>query len=214
MSSSIYAHNDATSPTSGYNSLRFAIDMAKNAMMTCTIAKVMKVTTNGQVAAVGRVDVQPLVQMIDGISQTTSHTTVHNLPYVRMVGGASAVIIDPKVGDIGIVVSCDRDVSAVKQKMDVAPPGSRRRFSIADGIFIGACLTQTPTSTIRFTNGGAIVASVGQNNPTQYIVAGDHVQMKKHGNSTLHITVDVAGNQLIAGSAIVIGPDPYPNDPS
>jgi hypothetical protein len=148
-----YALNGPTSPTSPFNSLSFAIQMAKNAMMTCTIVKVQKLAKdgNGAVGPVGRVDVQPLVQMIDGVQRTTDHTTVHNLPYFRAIGGTNAVICDPQVGDIGFVVVADRDISAVKSKQNVAPPGSSRRYNIADGIFIGACLTQgKPKNYVRF----------------------------------------------------------------
>jgi hypothetical protein len=145
---------DPTSGTSTYNAMRHVIKTAQDAQMTCTICKVMKVTTTGGVEAVGRVNVQPLVQMIDGIQKTTDHATVNNLPYVRMVGGTSAVIIDPVVGDIGIVVSADRDVSGVKKNKKLSPPGSQRRYNISDGIFIGACLTEKPTSYVRFVDGG------------------------------------------------------------
>lgn len=146
-----YGQNRPTSPTSGYNSMRFAMEMAKNAMMTCTIVKVVKVgTTAGSVAAVGRVDVQPLVQMIDGIGHTVDHVNVHNLPYLRMVGGKNAVIIDPQAGDIGIVVVADRDISGVKQSKKVSPPGTNRRYNISDGIFLGAVIADKPQCYVRF----------------------------------------------------------------
>lgn len=147
---------EPNSGTSDYNALRHVIETARQAQMTCTIAKVMKVTTNGGVAAIGQVDVQPLVQMVDGIQKTTDHATVHSLPYIRMVGGKNAVIIDPQKGDLGIVVSCDRDISGVKQKLDKAPPGSSRSMNIADGIFIGCCLSQKPTSYVRWDKDGNI----------------------------------------------------------
>lgn len=159
MSDPSYAHNTATSPTSGFNSMKFAIEIAKNAMMTCTIVKVMKVTTKGEVAPIGRVDVQPLVQMIDGIQRTTDHVTVYNLPYLRMLGGKSAIILDPKVDDIGIVVTADRDISGVKQSKKVSPPGSSRRFNISDGMFIGSVLADKPESYVQFMDDGTIFQS-------------------------------------------------------
>lgn len=151
-----FALNTATSPTSPYNSLRFAIEMAKQAMMTCTIVQVQKCTVNGAVGPIGRVNVQPLVQMIDGISRTVDHGTVNNLPYVRMIGGTSAVILDPQAGDIGLVVVADRDISGVKNSSAKAPPGSKRKYNISDGMYIGGVLAKKPTSYVRFDSSGNI----------------------------------------------------------
>lgn len=145
-----YALNEPESPTSGFNSMRFAMKMAQEAQMTCTIVKVKKVTVEDEVGPIGRVNVLPLVQMIDGIQRTTDHATVNNLPYFRMVGGKRAVIIDPREGDIGFVVTADRDISGVKEKKDTAPPGSNRRFNISDGMFVSAVLAEKPESYVRF----------------------------------------------------------------
>ena len=148
---------DATATTSQYNAMQHVIQTAKDAMMTCTIVKVMKLTNGGgAVGPIGRVDVLPLVQMVDGIQKTYSHVTVHNLPYVRIMGGKYAVILDPQVGDIGMVTSADRDISGVKQKQDIAPPGSNRRNNISDGIYIGCALGAKPTSYVRFDKDGNI----------------------------------------------------------
>jgi hypothetical protein len=208
-----YAQNSATSPTSGFNSMRFAIEQAQNAKMTCTIVKVKKITGGkGDVAAIGRVEVIPLVQMIDGIGRTVDHVSVYNLPYLRMVGGKNAVIIDPKADDIGIVVIADRDISGVKQSKKASPPGSKRTNNLSDGIYLGSVIAEAPESYIRFKEDGTIIAGVGKNNPCECVIASDHVQMKKKGNSALHVTVDAASGQLVAGMAFVVGPDPFPDD--
>lgn len=207
-----YALNTDTSPTSGYNSLRFAIEMAKNEMMTCTIVKVTKCTGTGTVAKIGRVNVLPLVNMIDGIGKTVEQKSVYNLPYIRIAGGSKAVIMDPKEGDIGIVVVADRDISGVKNSKKQSPPGSRRSYNIADGIYISTVIADEPDCYIRFTDDKKIIAAVGKNDPCEVVVADNHVQMKKKGNSALHVTIDVQTSQIIMGMAAVIGPDPYPND--
>lgn len=153
MTDPTYALNQPYSPTSGFNALQFAMNMKQQGIMTCTIAKVVKLRTKGNGArdVVGRVDIQPLVQMVDGIQQTVDHTSVYNLPYVRMFGGTNAVIIDPHVGDLGLVITADRDISGVKQKLDKAPPGSNRKFNISDGIFIAGCLSKDkPKNYVRF----------------------------------------------------------------
>jgi hypothetical protein len=147
------------SGTSDFNGMNHVIQQAHDARMTCMICMVKKVSTSGGIAAIGTVDVQPLVKMVDGQQQGTSHDTVHGLPYVRMMGGKFAVILDPQVNDIGIVISADRDISTVKQTMKESPPGSARSNNIADGIFIGMCLSQKPTSYVRFDSNGNIELS-------------------------------------------------------
>ena len=159
MSDPDYAHNEVTSPTSPHNSLRFAMKMAMDAKMTCTIVKVKKIKTDGGVAPIGRVEVIPMVQMVDGIGRTVDHVSVYNLPYIRMTGGKSAVIIDPKADDIGIVVVADRDISAVKNSKKVSPPGSGRSNNLSDGIFIGCCLSEKPESYVRFVDDTTIEIS-------------------------------------------------------
>lgn len=193
MSNDIYAHNTPTSPTSPYNSLRFAIELAKNAMMTCTIVQVKNVTTKGDVAPIGRVEVQPLVQMIDGISQTVDHVSVYNLPYVRIVGGTNALIMDPKKDDIGIVVVADRDISGVKNTKKVSPPGSRRRYNISDGIFIGSVLSETPTSYWRWDEDGNLIGS--PDSETTFVsIKPDEVRLHATG-----ISVYVTPNRIDLG---------------
>jgi hypothetical protein len=45
------------------------------------------------------------------------------VPYFRVQGGADAIIIDPKVGDLGIAVFCSRDITGVKRSKEAS--GSR-----------------------------------------------------------------------------------------
>ena len=33
---------------------------------------------------------------------------IHNVPYMRIQGGANGIILDPAIGDIGIATVCDR----------------------------------------------------------------------------------------------------------
>lgn len=190
-----YAHNESTSPTSEYNSKRFAIEMAGNARMNCHIVKVTKVKP-GAVGPIGRVSVQPLVQMVDGIQQTVNHVSVFNLPYVRMVGGKDAVIIDPKVGDIGIVVICDRDISGVKDKKGVAPPGSARKNNISDGIFIGACLSEKPERYVRFADDGIQVTP--DKGKTAIWIRPDRIDLGMKNAPHAVVTVDGPSEKVFA----------------
>lgn len=151
--------NTNTSDNTDFNSMHFVVQQATRLMSTATLVQVKKVSNAGEVAAVGHVDVLPLVNLMDGANNATSHGTVYNLPYYRLQGAGKGIILDPKVGDIGMAVFADRDISAVKKNKARSNPGSRRRFDMADGMFLGSFLGAPPTSYLQFKDDGSIVLS-------------------------------------------------------
>lgn len=122
------------------------------------LVQVVKVTGGGNsVAAAGTVDVQLLVNQLDGGGNAIKQGVVYGVPWVRLQGGKSAVIVDPVKGDIGFVLCEDRDISNVKSaasggKSPQANPGSYRRNSISDGIYIGAILGKDAPEQYLFFN--------------------------------------------------------------
>lgn len=140
---------------SDFNAQSFLVQQILGRVRTATPVKVIAVHQGGgALAPTGTVDVQPLANMLDGKGNATPHGTIFGLIYFRLQGGVNAVIIDPAVGDIGIGLVCDRDISAVKATKAVANPGSFRRFNLADGIYIGGVLNAVPTQYVRFSDGG------------------------------------------------------------
>lgn len=123
------------------------------------LVQVVAVTNSGGVSPVGFVDVQPLVNQLDGWNNATPHGTIYHLPYFRLQGGTNAVIIDPQVGDIGVAVVEDRDISSVKANKAQANPGSKRIFDIADGLYMGGFLNGTPQQYVQFSTAGVAVVS-------------------------------------------------------
>lgn len=124
-------------------------------VQTSLPVRVAAVTNNGDVSPTGFVDVVPMVTQTDALGVAVPHTTIFNLPYCRVQGGANAVIIDPQVGDIGVAVFASRDISKVKYTGKENPPGSDRRYSFSDGMFLFATITkQAPTRYIRFNENG------------------------------------------------------------
>lgn len=140
--------------TDEFNAINFMIEQALGRISTMKIVKIMAVNNSGAVAAAGFVDVMPLTNQIDGVGNSIPHATIFNVPYVRLQGGKNAFIIDPVVGDIGIMICADRDASAVKANKAQANPGSKRRFSLADGFYIGGCLNGVPEQYFRFYDDG------------------------------------------------------------
>lgn len=124
-----------------------------------TLAVVKKVKSKGEVAAPGKIDVQPLVKTMDGKGNTFSHGVVNNVIYFRLQAGDKAVIMDPKPGDIGILISADRDISTVKNTRKESNPGSFRRNNIADSMFFPCFLGDTPKCYVRFTDDDKVEVS-------------------------------------------------------
>lgn len=176
---------------SDYNGVSFVVKQILNRCATATLVRVVAVTNTGGVAAVGYVDVQPLVNQVDGAGNATPHGIVHHLPYVRLQGGANAVILDPVVGDEGVAVFCDHDISVVKATGQQANPGSRRRFDMADGVYFGGCLNASPTQYVAFEAGGIALVS-----PTAVLIQAPVIGL----SGTVAITGAFSNNGVNIGS--------------
>lgn len=177
---------DASNP---FNVHEFLIDQALRRMRTAMLVSVRGITGGG-VGPIGLCNVIPLVAMLDGNNNATPHGVVYNLCYFRLQGGQNAVIMDPKQGDVGVALICDRDISNVKsQSLPIAnppptiPPGSGRLFDFADGIYFGCTLGQQPNQYIQFTDTG--INLVDKN--------GNQIQMGPNG-------ITIVGNLIMGGN--------------
>lgn len=152
---------------SEYNMLTFLMKQLLSKVSTTTLVKVVAVTNSGGVSPVGFVDLQPVIAQLDGKGEVYRHAVVHGVPYFRLQGGANAVILDPQVGDLGVAVFADKDISTAVAAKDgvlqssrpIVPPGSGRRFDMADALYIGGMLNGTPQQYVQFASGGISVVS-------------------------------------------------------
>ncbi len=178
---------------------------------TTTLVKVLACTNNGALAAVGTVDVQPLIQQLDGQGNVMSLPPLYGLPYVRLQGGANAIILDPQPGDIGLALFGDRDLSAAEQSKALSPPGSRRQHSMADGLYIGGVLNGVPSQYVQFEASGIVVNSPGKvtviapnvevDASTQFKVVSPDIQLQ----GAVHITGAQTNDSTIAATGDVTG---------
>lgn len=162
MDNNAYLGQAQVSDTTGsVNPLLFAIRQQLAKMSGATLVQIKSVTANG-LEPVGFVDVLPLVQQITGSGKVSQMPILHNLPYFRLQGGKSAVIVDPAVGDIGLAIFADRDISNVKKVRASAPPGSYRIHSFSDGLYVGGFLNAAPEEYIWLTGDGVKVQTKGE----------------------------------------------------
>ncbi|RIJ02214.1 oxidoreductase [Achromobacter sp. K91] len=178
-----------------YGAMMFVIGQALARLSTSTVVRVVAVTNAGGLAPVGFVDVQPLVNQLDGAGNAVPHGVLHHLPYFRLQGGTDAIILDPKVGDLGIAVFASRDISAVKASKAQANPGSWRAHDMADGLYVGGLLNGTPVQYVQFTAGGINVVS-----PTKVTVEAPNIELNASTQCALNSPQIVLNGTVQQGS--------------
>lgn len=194
-----FAH--LSTPGSDYAAWQFMMTQTLARVRTAALVMVESVTTSGGVNPAGYVDVRPLVAQVDGLGKTTPHGIIHNLPYVRIQGGTNAFILDPEKGDIGIAVFCDRDSSSAKETKGHAPPGSRRRFSMADGVYFGGLLNAAPSRYVRVSGSGIVIHA-----PDAVIIEAPSVTVNASTSATVTApTTTINGNTVMNGNLSVSG---------
>lgn len=118
------------------------------------------------------VDVIPLVTRTDPSGATIQNSEIFNVPVFRLQRGASAVIMNPVAGDIGMIAICDRDNSIARANRKQSVPGSKRTHSKSDALYLGGFLNAQPTQYIEFADNKInIVAPNGVNitTPDMYV---------------------------------------------
>lgn len=198
--SGIVGQEGLNSSASEFNSIEFQIEQAFGKIATTRLVKVMGVESAGELAPVGFVDVKPMVNLVNGLlGDSMQHGIIYGVPYFRLQGGKNAIIMDPVVGDIGFVVVADRDSSIVKQTKEFGNPGSDRRFSLSDGIYIGGVLNDTPEQYVQFNSAGVTIADKN----------GNKIEMKTGGIFLTCSALVVNGNIQMSGSLQDVGGGVY-----
>lgn len=141
-----------TSSDAGLQAFIFQRMLMSNAFIT--IALVTEVSESGD-----QVSVKPMVEGFTGAGDRIPKTEIYGVPVWRLQRGASAVIMPPVVGDIGMIAICDRDISGIKATKESSMPGSSRTHNYADAIYLGGVLNASPSQYVRFRDDGIDVVS-------------------------------------------------------
>ena len=172
-----------------------------NAMNHLIGSAIEKINTAMPVEVIGvdtkkrMVSLKPMITLLDSQGNGFDYGTMSNIPYARLQAGNYGIIIDPKIGDKGIVVFASRDISNVLAKRSKQIPASRRQYSISDGIYIASLLNDEPETFLRITeekveiNAKTIMVTgdvtISGNATIGGISFKDHVHPKGHnGNPT------------------------------
>ncbi|MGA1801485.1 hypothetical protein [Rhizobium sp. HT1-10] len=184
MTEGYFGQRGLTASTSDYNAHDFHIEQALGKVRTSVPVKIIAVHGGG-VGAPPTVDVQPLVNQIDGQGNQTPHGIIYGRPCTRSQGGGNAVINDPHVGDVGLLVISDRDTSSlISNEGTQSNPGSFRMHDMADGIYHGAMLNPAnPNQYVQFTETGMKLVDMN----------GNVIEMKSG-------SIAITGNLTVSGS--------------
>lgn len=178
--------------TNMFNAQSFLINQALLGVNTAEPVVVTAVSN-------GFVDVKQMVNNVDGDGNSIESQEIYSLPFIRLQAGNSGIIIDPKVGDIGLAVYCQRDITSFKSSKKSALPNTKRFMDKADGVFIGGLgnINSTPQRLIQFTDDGIIIT--GLNNVT---INGTTTI---NGDTTINGNTNISGNTTIGGDNTVSG---------
>ncbi len=171
--------------SSDTNTLTYILEQFQKGMNTAEIVMVNAITTTEDGAK--RLTVTPILNQVSAGGQSIQMAPIYNVPFIRMQAGANAIIIDPEVGDIGLVVYCQRDISSVKRmKFSSLNPSTNRMMSHSDAVYIATIysINQTENRKIEFVNGSG---------------ATGKIVITPNG------TLEVDGNMTVSGNVIVTG---------
>ncbi len=185
-----------------FNAMHFLVTQILNGANTATLVQVVACTNSGGLSEVGFVDVHPLVNQLDGYGHPVPHGTIYHIPYFRLQGGTNAVILDPQIGDIGIAIFADHDISTAATNAAQANPGSARRFDMADGMYLGGFRNGVPVQYVQFVAGGINVVS--PKNITLQAPVIDMVGQVNQSGGTLNASESVNTPQVNASTDVSV----------
>ena len=146
--------------------------------------KILSVTVPpDELAPIGRCEVLPLVQQIDGSNNVYPMGKIINVPYLRVQGGSNAIVIDPQVGDVGLCGFCERDISIVKRTGELSAPDTRRKYDINSAVYMFTMMSGTPTQYIHFKSSGIDIKTTGDLNINGLIIKADGTLVTKDGDT-------------------------------
>ncbi|MFZ4835754.1 phage baseplate protein [Rouxiella sp. Mn2063] len=110
------------------------------------------------------VDVMPLVARTDKTGAMIPNSEIYNVPVFRLQRGGSAIIMNPVIGDIGMIAICDRDNSLARASRKQSVPATSRSHNKADALYLGGFINNEPSQYIEFADNKLnIVAPFGVN---------------------------------------------------
>ena len=148
------------------------------------------------------VDIKVIIKQIDADGHGHSNNTIFEIPYLPLAGGGFSIEIEPQVGDVGLAVFCDRDISSFKETFSETLPASRRKNHSGDAIYLGAFAAQSPDFTIKANFSEKRWDIVGDVNITGNLKASQNLDVGGNASTSGNIS---SGGSIKDGGGIVLG---------
>lgn len=156
MSDTPQPFQDPVSATTERSLLAFVFNQLLRGHAFACIVRVDACTNSGGLSEQGTVDATVLVNQVGGGgTNPTGHVSIYGMQYLRIQGGANAIIMDPQVGDLGIAIFAMRDQTNVIAAKGPANPGSNRVCDYSDGMYLGGLLNGVPTQYFQMLQDGS-----------------------------------------------------------
>ena len=202
MSDELQLGTTASDLVDEYNSLIYIINSEIKKIDTADLVRVIAVNENNTI------DVQPLLGSIRADGSMNETSPIYNIRYFQWQFGTNKIKAIPTVGDIGLLVCCKRDISNVEN----GNVGSFRRFSAADGIYIGGIegLNAEPTQIIEFGQNTLNITGTGTlniNAPT-INVSGDNVNVTATATAKVEapvVSINASASATITSPSVNLG---------
>lgn len=188
--------------SSEYNAMAYIVRSILSGRAKVALVQVVAVTP-GTPQSTGTVDVQPMVNQLDADGVAIPHGTINSIPWFTLQAGESAVLLEPVVGDRGVALFCDRDISSVQATRAIGNPGSLRQDDMADGLYLGGFLNDDPTQWIKMDPNGIVLHSptlIKLEAPEVQIVAPTVTVQASTGMTITTPTLTVNGDQHTTGT--------------
>lgn len=186
-----------------FNANNQQINSVLQKINTVFLGRVIAVTSGG-VGGSKTVTAQPLICQIDANGNALPSPKLVEIPHYRVQAGTGAIILDPKVGDIGVFVCCKRDSSNVKNRVtDPQVPASFRSFDLADSIMIATIHTGAADTYIHIIpeNGEIIIKA-----PSSLTVNTAAATINASGSTAINSPeTTISGHVTIKGGLSVSG---------
>ncbi|WP_275383923.1 oxidoreductase [Xenorhabdus bovienii] len=140
------------------------------------------------------VDVEPMVYEVTGDGEPVNKGIVYGVPFWRLQRGGSAVIMNPVIGDIGVIAICDRDISVVKVTRKPAMPGAKRFHNMSNAIYLGGVLNSEPTQYVEFADNQINIVS-----PNKINVNAPQVEVTANTSYTVNAPVITLNGAVTQG---------------
>lgn len=172
------------------NILQFLIKQNIDKINTIKVVEVIAVYDDS-------VDIKPCVNFLNGDLESVEPNIVFNIPYFTYQCGSKAIKIKPVIGDWGLALINDTNISKIKNTKQRANPDNLRKFSLADSVYIGSFIKKTaPTEYIDITENGIDIITTGTIN-----INSTGATNITASNMTINNDVSINGNLTITGTA-------------